>query len=88
MTEAPGVLRDDWDSNYRELRDFLAVLVTTLVALSPPYYLLWTAFSGRGITALPDVLDANLGLVTVLWLWTLVILSAFGGRLVARYRAM
>jgi hypothetical protein len=88
MTETPGVLREDWDSEYRELRDFLAVLATTLVGLSPPYFLLFTALSGNAVTAWPDVLDANLGLVTVVWLWTLVVLSAFGGRLLAYYRAM
>lgn len=86
MSDVPAALRADWDSEYRDHRDFLAVLVTTLVALSPPYLLLFSALGSAPVGSWGAVIDNNLGLVTVVWLWTLIVATAFGGRLLDRYR--
>lgn len=79
-------LTRNWDSEYRPLRDLLAVLLTTVLALSPPYYLLVGVLSRNGVAEWGGALGNNMGLLTVTFLWTLLVFALFGDAVGSAYR--
>lgn len=88
MSNAPAVLRADWESPWRPLRNLLAVALTIVAALVPALF--WLQIFVDQTTG-PNVqfgaaFAKNTPAIALALLWTLIVLAQFGPKLGEQWR--
>ncbi|MFB6138494.1 MAG: hypothetical protein ABEJ42_09210 [Halobacteriaceae archaeon] len=83
---ADSVLSRDWSSRWRPVRNVLALAVVVLAVVAVPLWLLLDVLSGTPIGNWPTALSRNAGLVLVTGIWSLLVLTLYGGHLRAAVR--
>jgi hypothetical protein len=89
MSNAPAILRADWESPWRPLRDLLAVALTVVVAAAPALFWLniFLEQASRPTVTFGKALAQNMPAIALAILWTLIILALFGPKLAEEWRA-
>lgn len=88
MSSASAILRADWDSQWRPVRDLLAVALTVVVALAPALFWLniFLNQAAKPNTTFETAVAQNAPAIALALLWALIIGAQFGPKLGEQWR--